>query len=331
MMKKLEKKHTILCTSRNYREVIELAKIRKQKFVNVGKHGGATKAGKLEASIQRMSLLFKKIEKFAPDVTISLCSPDASRISFGLGIPHIGFSNAPHSEAVMRLSVPLLHKLLIPSHIKKKDFTKYGINSKNVIHYNGMDEYLIVKNKSASSRLLFTKKPHEKIILFRTYEAQASYVKKSVNTISMITNLLKKMPNCKLVILGRYVDEINQLQKSLGNQVIVLDKVVDSGQILSSCDVFIGSGGTMTSEAALRGIPTISYNAIPNDDEKYLVKQGIVKRAKNNSEIIKLTKSLLSSDKEKFEKKAQKFLDSMENPYLKLVETIRILKNTRVR
>lgn len=327
MIDRLKKKHTVLCTSRNYREVTDLAKIRKRKFVNIGKHGGATKAGKLEASINRMSSLFKMIEKFSPDVTISLCSPDASRISFGLGIPHIGFSNAPHAEAVMRLSVPLLHKLLIPSHIKKKDFTKYGIHSKNVIQYKGMDEYLIVKNKPASSRLPFTKKPQEKIILFRTYEAQASYIKKSVNTISMITNLLKKMPNCKLVILGRYVDEINQLKKSLGTQVIVMDKVVDSGQILSFCDVFIGSGGTMTSEAALRGIPTISYNAIPNDDERYLVKQGLVKRAKNNSEIIKFTKKFLESNKNSIKKKAKQFLSMMEDPYKELEKILSSLKN----
>ena len=28
--------------------------------------------------------------------------------------------------------------------------------------------------------------------------------------------------------------------------------------------VFVGSGGTMTAESALLGIPTISYNAVPN-------------------------------------------------------------------
>ena len=44
---------------------------------------------------------------------------------------------------------------------------------------------------------------------------------------------------------------------------------------LSIIDIFVGSGGTMTSEAALRGIPTISYDGVPNLDEKYLVKNGL--------------------------------------------------------
>ena len=56
--------------------------------------------------------------------------------------------------------------------------------------------------------------------------------------------------------------------------VTVLDSVIDSGQILALCDVFVGSGGTMTSEAALRGVPTVSYNAVPNVEERNLVRRG---------------------------------------------------------
>ena len=44
------------------------------------------------------------------------------------------------------------------------------------------------------------------------------------------------------------------------------------GQYLAITDVFVGSGGTMTSESALRGIPTISYEGNTQCTiEKYLV------------------------------------------------------------
>jgi len=148
LIKKLRKKHDVLCTSRDYREAKELAKIRKLNVKIIGKHGGDEKAGKLLANINRMNSLFKIIKKFNPELTISFCSPDASRISFGLGIKHIAFCNAPHSEKVMRLTIPLVQKLLIPKHIPKKEFTKYGITEKNIIHYNALDEYPIVKGKT---------------------------------------------------------------------------------------------------------------------------------------------------------------------------------------
>ena len=44
----------------------------------IGKQGGGGKSNKMMASIQRSKLLTKKIEKFAPDLLISFCSPEAS-------------------------------------------------------------------------------------------------------------------------------------------------------------------------------------------------------------------------------------------------------------
>ena len=73
MISKLSKNHKILCTSRNYREVVELSKIKNIDLRLIGKHGGSTKEGKLDSSIQRMDHLLDVIIKFSPDLTISFC------------------------------------------------------------------------------------------------------------------------------------------------------------------------------------------------------------------------------------------------------------------
>ena len=52
----------------------------------------------------------------------------------------------------------------------------------------------------------------------------------------------------------------------------------DGKHLLNNTDIFIGSGGTMTAESALMGIPTISYNAVPNIIENYLVKKHLGKK-----------------------------------------------------
>jgi len=324
LIKKLSIKHELLCTSRDYREAKELVKIRKLDVVIVGRHGGGEKAGKLLANINRMNSLFKIIKKFNPELTLSFCSPDASRISFGLGINHIAFCNSPHHEKVMRLTVPLVQKLLIPKHIPKKEFTKYGISAKNIIQYNAFDEYLIVKGKTFHNtvpKLYFEKK---KTILFRTHEIQAAYPSRKVDTIGIIKKMATEFPDFNIIVLGRYFDEIKSLKRKLGKRIVVLDKVVDSGKILSLCDVFVGSGGTMTSEAVLRGVPTLSYNGVPNHDEKYLVRLGMLPRAESLSKIIQVTRKLLNSDRKKLKLKAKKFLDSMENPHSKLSEIIKL-------
>ena len=59
LIKQLNKKHNVLCTSRDYSEAKNLANIRNINVKVVGKFGGADKAGKLLAnSIQILLLAF---------------------------------------------------------------------------------------------------------------------------------------------------------------------------------------------------------------------------------------------------------------------------------
>lgn len=323
MIKKLQKNNTILCSSRNYREVVDLAKIRGVKLIIAGKHGGGDRSGKLYASLRRMSYLLDRVEKFSPDLTVSFCSPEAARISYGLGIKHVAFCDAPHAEAVMRLSVPLIQKLLIPWVIPKKEFTKYGISEKNIIQYKAIDAAVIIKGES----IKYTKKDFsfmkEKTILVRTEESQAAYVSSNKKQVSKILNqIIKEFPQCNIVVLGRYTSQIYQLQKEFGNKVIVMKKVVDGKGLLGLVNVFVGSGGTMTAESALMGIPTISYDAVPNIIEQYLVKIGLVKREKDPKKMAKIIRHLLKSEK-KTAYKAKKIIDSMEDPFEKFLVCIK--------
>ena len=324
LINRLNKKHQLLCTTRDYREAKELARLRNLDVKIVGRHGGAEKSDKLLANIERMKDLFNLLQKFKPELTISFCTPDAARMSFGLGIKHIAFSNSPHHEKVMKLTVPLVDKLLIPKHIPKKDFTKYGIDSKDIIQYNSLDEYLIVKGKIFHNTVPKTTIKSKKTILFRTFEIQAAYPSRKVDTVAIIKKIAQEFPDFNIIVLGRYYDEIKSLKKKLGKQITVLDKVVDSGEILSICDVFLGSGGTMTTEAVLRGVPTLSYNGVPNHDEKYLVKLGMLPRAESLEKIVKVTHKLLDSDRKKLKTKATRFLNSMQNPHDTLFKIVKL-------
>ena len=318
MVKQLQKNNTILCTTRNYREVNELSKLQKIKLVTVGKHGGTTKPGKLGASLSRGIGLGKIIEKFKPDLAISFCSPEASRVAFGLGIRHVAFCDSPHAEAVMKLSLPFVQKLLIPWTIPKKEFAKYGISEQDIIPYKAIDASVIVRNAPKAKPI----KRSKKRILIRIEEEQASYVQKDNQTIQMIQKIAQKFPQCEIMVLPRYQSQIDKLRQTLGDKVKVLGKVMIGSELLQNIDVFVGSGGTMTAEAALFGVPTISYNAVPNLVQDYLVKKKLVILESNTNKIISAIDKFLSSDNKALQKNARQTLSSMEDPYKKLIQTI---------
>lgn len=323
MIEKLRKKHDVLCTSRSYDEVSKLAKIRNFDLVCVGKHGGSEKYGKLEASINRIKKLSLLIDKFSPELTISFCSPEAARVSFGMGIKHIAFCDSPHANAVMKLTLPLIQKLLIPWIIPKKEFSKYGIDTKNIIPYRAIDASVTIKRNVTQKDSLPFKNNHKKNILIRVEEEQASYTSKSRIIITIIKEIVNEFDGENIVILGRYTEQIKNLRKLFGKKVKILKMSFDGKYLLNNTDVFLGSGGTMTAESALLGVPTISYNAVPNIVERYLVKNNLVKRETNPKKINKIIKKFLKSSDDNYRKRARKISNSMEDPIQKLIQVIR--------
>jgi len=323
MMKKLSRNHRICCTSRNYREVVKLAKLKHVNVVIVGKHGGSSKEGKLLASIKRMEYLFELIRKFSPDLTISFCSPEAARISYGFGIKHVAFSDSPHAKAVMTLSVPFVQKLLTPWVIPKNEFVRYGISRKNISHYRAVDAATIVKEKSQIEKISVN--ASKKTIVIRPEEREAAYFSGRLVSDQIIHEINKESAKYNIIVLARYNSQKNKLKNKFGKKITVMNKVVDGKSLLSITDVFIGSGGTMTAESALMGIPTISYDAVPNYIEKYLARIGLIKRETNPKKISFLVKNMLRDDNKRNTEKAKRILDSMEDPYLKLINTIKMI------
>lgn len=327
MVKRLSARNQIMLTTREYREVSGLAKVRGMRMRLVGRHGGGSLIGKLHASAQRVEDLTKVVNGFGPDLAVSFCSPEASRVAFGLGIRHVAFSNVSHYAAMMRLSVPLLDKLLIPRHIPKSKFARFGISHQDIMQYDAMDESVIVRNSSGSPRRPKIRLAKgKKIVLFRPYENQAAYASGvTFDTAGAIKAMADGLPEYNVVVLGRYTEQIKEIKRKLAGRAMVLDSVVDSESILSVTDVFVGSGGTMTSEAAMRGLPTISYEGIPNADEKYLVRKGLVRRCTDPRKIPGAVKRAAAEDAKKRRARVKKFLDTMEDPYDKLVKAIRSL------
>ena len=323
IVEKLGKKHDLLCTSRDYEEVSKLAKIRDFNLIFVGKHGGGDKKTKLKASIDRMEKLSTKIRTFSPDIVISFCSPEAARIAFGLGIKHVAFCDSPHAEAVMRLTLPLIQKLLIPFTIPKKKFSKYGIDEKNIIQYKAIDAFVTIQRKIDQKAKLPFKNNNRKNILIRVEEEEASYTSKSGKIIPIIKKIEREYENDNIVVLGRYTKQIENLQKIIGKKVKIVKMTYDGKHLLKNTDIFIGSGGTMTAESALMGIPTISYNAVPNIIENFLVKKYLIRRETNPNKISNYIKKIFESTNNQNQERAERIRKQMENPIEKLIMIIK--------
>ena len=303
-------KHKILYTSRRYGEVSKLARIRGIGLTYVGRFGGGDKSDKLKASLDRLRLLAPRISEFGPDLTISSYSPEAARISFGLGIRHIMFIDTPHAYAILRLTVPLATKVLTPFVIPKKTFTVYGIPAKDIVQYKAIDAAVTIRRKSVPHKLPFAGDGKKKILI-RPAEEKASYTV-SDSSMDVVREITDVYGDQDIVVLGRYPDQIAKISKAVAGKAKVVSMSHDGKYLLENTDVFVGSGGTMTAESALLGVPTVSYSAVPNVVEDFLVNCRLVTKHTGSYGIAEAVGKALES--KSVAKRAENVLRRMENP-----------------
>ncbi|MGC8849082.1 MAG: DUF354 domain-containing protein, partial [Candidatus Bathyarchaeia archaeon] len=125
--------------------------------------------------------------------------------------------------------------------------------------------------------------------------------------------------------LPRYREQRLRYIKAFKGKVRVPERIVDGASLLSYSAAFVGAGGTMTCEAALLGVPTLScYPLEPTIVERFLAEKGLIMRSLDPGRIVEFIvealrdESLAAASKSK----ARPLLESMEDPADSISEAI---------
>lgn len=318
-----EKDIEIVVTSRNYYEINHLLKKNNINARIVGKHGGKTLKGKLIASLERAKKLLKLVTTENPDLLISLTSDVASRVAFGLGIPHITCSDTPWAFAVNKLSIPYAKKLLAPKATNYKDWLPFGILEEDIIYYDAVDAAAWIKYLKPNHDVLKELNLNEKdlIIVLRPEETYAAYVLnmniKEPVIYPTIRAILADFPHAKIVALPRYEEHKKLFKQQFQDKIIVPDKPIDVQSLLTFASLEMGFGGTITQEAAILGVPAISCYLGPLWCDTYLQEKGLLYKAKSPEDAAQISIKILKNRDEylKHHKElAKKILQQMDDP-----------------
>jgi len=328
-----DQEHNVLVTTRTYRESEQTLRRLRVPYRVVGKHGGGAPIGKLLASGRRIVRLAELIDSWKPDVALSFSSVEASRVAFGLGIPHVASNDSPHSWMVARLTIPISAYVCSPWIFRKETWSAFGAPKERIVTYRALDPAAWLKRYRPDPRILSklgldSQRP---IVVLRTEEAFASYLMGRSSDSRpvvgpVIADLLRRDKGLQILVSTRYGQQAPVLRRRFGKRVIVLDQIIDAASLLSHTDVFIGSGGTMTVEAALLGVPSISCFPGPKPLYiQYLETKGLVRTIKSPKNIANEVLEILRDDnrREDQRRRGTRLLTWMEDPTQKILETVK--------
>lgn len=284
-----------------YSEVVELLKLHKIEFFNRGYFGGANLGDKLKASIHRQLELMEFVEKEGATKLVCLCSVDANRVAFGLGMPIINFYDIPLSDYTTnfkkalpqaRLTLPLSNKAFRPFMVPNEIFNRFGLENDQIFEYNFLDVVAWLNDfvpcrefydNTLKNLGLDANKP---TIVIREEEYKASYVMKKFPFLYDGLKILKDKIDANFLIIPRYEPEV---VAELLPFCAVLQEKIEVQHLLAYCDLFIGGGGTLNSEACYFGAPTISTRSFISHYDKFLIDEGLMLKADCADEVVDLS------------------------------------------
>lgn len=265
--------HQVVISSRPLANTIQLLDKVGLHHTVVGDHYGKNIVKKIFGFPIRIIQLLNYLKKEKPDIAVSQSSFHSPLTSWIYGIPSLYTNDNEHALGNY-IAFPFATKILLPQCMETKNLPFYRYFSKKIITYPGIKEgiYLWSKNSSLLPKKLKTN-PRKWNIYIRPEPRTAQYYNEKKNTLDAL--ILDLQCEANLTILCRDAVQFKHYNDSKFNQINVPDKPISFDLIASTCDLFIGAGGSMTRELAFVGIPTISvYQSKLLSVDKYLLDRG---------------------------------------------------------
>lgn len=251
-----KKNFKVIITARNKDVLQDLLEIDKIDYIDTGrgKFGGGAR-GKFFYLIYSEFLFFRIFMKYKPDYALSFGSIPCAHISYLLKIPHFTFNDTEHANLAQKLINPFVNVVFTP-------FCFYKSLGDKQFRFNSFMEYFYLNKKVFSPDKKFfaevQKYDSRKIVLIRfvSWEAYHDIGQKGLDSDERI-NLVKSLETDYRVIISSEGELPEYLQKF--HFEFPVNRMHD---LLSITSLYIGEGGTMASEAALLGVPSIYVNSL---------------------------------------------------------------------
>ncbi len=223
-------------------------------FISRGK-GQNGLVGKTFYYFKAIWLIYMKARGFKPDLILSFASPYAALVSMLLRKPHLVFNDTEHAKLSHFLTDSFSKYILTPSCYNKE----LGVKQ---IRFNGYMElcYLHTNYFTPDVAILdeLGLKENEKYVILRFISWQASHdIGHRGLSLEMKKNVVKEFSKYAKVFIsseGKLPQDLKPFQLK-----IAPEKIHD---VLYYASFYFGESGTMATESALLGTPTVGVSTL---------------------------------------------------------------------
>jgi predicted glycosyltransferase len=276
--------HSVLVTARDNAQTLELAQRHLPPFDPIGGPSPPGRAAKLHSLRSRVRELRSWGASRRPDLAVSHNSYAQIVAARMLHLPVVtamDFEGQPANHVAFRLA----DRVLLPEPFPDRTARRQGAGVAKVWRYPGLKEALYVgdfePDPGLLSRLGIEPSTRIPLVVARTPPTRAVYHRgESPLFADCMRELARREWLC--VVLARYPEQRAWLASLPEGRFTVPEKAVEARSLIHHADLMLGAGGTMTREAALMGVPTVSvFDGRAPAVDRWLEERGMLQRLRS--------------------------------------------------
>ena len=254
----------VLVTARDNAQTAELARARWPRVDVIGGPSPASRLKKAGALARRVLALRRWARRRRPDLALSHNSYSqilAARLARTPVVTAMDFEHQPANHLAFRLA----QAVLVPEQFPAEATRRQGARNAKLHRYPGLKEELYLgyfePDPDVLSGLGLNRGDQEKLVVVRTPPSRAIYHRSDNPLFMEVLKVIDAQPDVRAVVLARHPEQRRAIAELALRNCLVPERALDSRSLVYAADLFIGAGGTMTREAALMGVPTMSVYA----------------------------------------------------------------------
>jgi uncharacterized protein len=272
--------HEVEISARPLSHTLDLLDAWGHRYTAIGRYGGASKAGKARAAVDRVARLLSFARGRRFDHALAHASADLPPVCRVLRIPNTTMFDYEWATLQHHVICRLATRVLVPEAIPPERLRRYGVKPPKLVRYPGLKEEYYLSNFEPDRSVLekLGLPEGELLCVVRTPPSYALYLGGSEN--ELLPPLLQRLERqgCWTVVLTR-TPEQRAAVNSLGlERTIAPERAQDGRSLVALADALVSAGGTMNREAAVLGTPVGSIFEGPlGGVDELLVREGRLK------------------------------------------------------
>jgi hypothetical protein len=272
--------HEVLVTARDNAQTVELTLERWPGAEVIGGPSPPGRRAKARTMAGRVADLRRWARRHAVDVALSHNSYGQVLAARGARIPAVtamDYEFQPANHVAFRAAT----LILLPEALPLAAVRRMGARPRKVRRHRGLKEHVQLAGFEPDAEILarlgVTRPERGAVVVTRPPPSRAAYHRVGNPVYDGALQRLGSQAHVRVVALARHPEQREALRGLGLPNLTVPVQAVDARSLMRAADLVIGAGGTMTREAALLGVPTLTAFAGERPAvDRWLEAQGLL-------------------------------------------------------